>query len=662
MLPSATVGKDMLHEAKRIQAAAKESLVEEPLGSIEQSMHSDSYGVSTPYPTYNHNTMDRHVAATNSQLGYQDAIVRGRWRKMPHERAEKMTISLMDAMLKNVACPVGDCVSPNDYAIRLFHVLRHQFDLAAPLSTASSSVVGRGLAPSDKTTRILRLVEEDNSAAAAELKRLKDSNQQLIDEISKLKAESKREVQPAQYEPLLRQLANLKEVANGCRNAVKYGVLEIQEILQRSMSEFHAMPIVKEVGVGSASGGMSLARQRSIAASVHAQRQANPFKEGTAVHRVLCKLLLDDVVTAFEVAPFELPSNVEIVEGGTWAKMMHEYNGPEEVFVKAMRWISDLLVEKGDTLKGKQKALDELSAELEKLKTTLEVQPARGRSPPSDPASPAPSAKKSQPKAAPTKAPPKTKPMKSSPAAPEKKPKPVKARLESENKKPPPKVGPPEGLVREFAHWSKEMGQRYPELESVFHNLLEIYRGESNTLPDIPPQPSFEQPSQIEIQEIENLRDGDDFGASAAENRSEGVNGSETPADRRDSALSSSDPPPPNAESPRHSEPKQLATSVPASATPATDRQTPTPPPAGEEPNLDDGNESGKSQEQPPEVLPATNQCPSLPLAEMASVQDRLAKAQTKEMKEAGMLEDHRSEVDDEATKALRASLLHVVN
>ena len=176
-------------------------------------------------------------------------------------RTDKISVQAMAAFLDGIACHHRDCVTPNDYSVRIAQALRLQYDPDAPLSTVPKGVGARGV-PARPTVmaRLATAGTEDLSqmrrpgalppdAAAAgpsdEVEELRRTVRSQAFEIDLLQRRLAMRVTTQEVRPVEAAAGRLRESVEGMRQEIGFIAGDVRDAFAEWARDFEAIPCVR---------------------------------------------------------------------------------------------------------------------------------------------------------------------------------------------------------------------------------------------------------------------------------------------------------------------------------------------------------------------------------------------------------------------------------
>jgi len=174
-------------------------------------------------------------------------------------RCDKITAQAMCEFLRGVGVPDGDCVTANDYAVRLAQALATQYDTNAVLSTAPVAVGARGAPASESVMRRLSqpLGERPMRRRGSEMPAAGGGDRALIEElerevrsqgfeIERLERRLRMRVTTTDVRLVENRAADLRESVSAMRQEVGFIAEDTREAFAEFKREFEAIPCVRE--------------------------------------------------------------------------------------------------------------------------------------------------------------------------------------------------------------------------------------------------------------------------------------------------------------------------------------------------------------------------------------------------------------------------------
>lgn len=207
-------------------------------------------------------------------------------------RLEKLRITQLEPLLRDIGCDVGDCVTANDYAVRLHEVLDRQFDLEAALSTERADPRSRVNA----TDRVMRLLNAaDGGAASLEdanraITLLRDHNAELQGQVNRLRG-----MRPA-LAKALSALRELRQELEELRSSVRFSVYEGTEAVRESARELSVL-----TGENVTAPFVGRSREAETAESIGKMKLNHKLRDGASVLRSMIDLVMQEAAASIYV-------------------------------------------------------------------------------------------------------------------------------------------------------------------------------------------------------------------------------------------------------------------------------------------------------------------------------------------------------------------------
>jgi hypothetical protein len=256
-----------------------------PASVVERWNINESVDVSVNAPF---ETAPMHVPLVRTSnaygsLGYPSSARSGQSQVDGETPPEgKISLTAMSALLSSVDAKVTDCVTPNDYAVRLYRVLDRQFELSAEISGERRTITH----PHDphmiksevqrRTAGVRRkLCAADGSAAS--LKDMQRIIVKLQDEVASLKATIARlRGVNRGIEASLVVCKSLKAAHAQLKQSVRFAVLDLLDTnaeQRRTFAELIGAEATRELTLSSAGGGLSMVKLGELSDEIDAMKK-----------------------------------------------------------------------------------------------------------------------------------------------------------------------------------------------------------------------------------------------------------------------------------------------------------------------------------------------------------------------------------------------------
>lgn len=231
----------------------------------------------------------------------------------------KLTISGMELLLRSIGASTVDCVTTNDYAVRLNQVLDRQFDLTAEISGAVVKVrrpFGTSFPPAaeqaarDKIKGKLGAVDGSATSltdAQRRITKLQDRVRDMQETIDRLR-QVKSDIAVIQA-----NARSIRETVVQVKQASRFQFLDMQDFLMDQVNRFKAMvgsDALRQTGV-SAAGSMNAAKKAAMEEQIRTMKEQNPLRDSASVLKVILEETVREVQKVLR-APMDPNMPVEL--------------------------------------------------------------------------------------------------------------------------------------------------------------------------------------------------------------------------------------------------------------------------------------------------------------------------------------------------------------
>jgi hypothetical protein len=235
----------------------------------------------------------------------------------PQVRSDRITAATMASFLSSINCNAHDCVTPNDFAVRVAQALRVQYNINAKISTApvtSNRPTGAGppptsfmiAAPASPTatkvqvagsptarfnypTAALEAKLDDDQLEELEHLRREVRSQEL--DLQRLEAAHRRRIRRSDLRPLATHAAAMKECVEEMRREIGFIGSDIKEAFAEWSRDFELIPAVKEVLEQSKAKVPKAVQARRAAADAAAKATADQTVSSGAALRSAARIV-----------------------------------------------------------------------------------------------------------------------------------------------------------------------------------------------------------------------------------------------------------------------------------------------------------------------------------------------------------------------------------
>lgn len=199
-------------------------------------------------------------------------------------KCDALGVIALSSFLARIGCRTTDCVTPNDYAVRLNQALRTQFDLSAEISTHT-----RIRKPEPLGSSVPRTI----NAGQDEIESLQRTMKQLEFDLREERFRSERLRKVANLKPIYLRVKALKQVVSDFRDEVRFFRSDAVEAIKIQVDAFHDIPGVREI-----IAAQSNKRSERLVEALVADEEKDDSSVSlgpTAALRLACRLLADSM-------------------------------------------------------------------------------------------------------------------------------------------------------------------------------------------------------------------------------------------------------------------------------------------------------------------------------------------------------------------------------
>lgn len=216
----------------------------------------------------------------------------------------KPTIVQLEMLLRALGSSTADCVTTNDYAVRLYRNLDRYFDLSAEISGATTKLrraLGTGGFPSSDSERKIReKIKAKLGASDGSPSSLADAQKQLAKAQDRIRdmtstIERLRGVK-ADIVLLQEQARNLRETCAAVKQTTRFQLLDMQDFLSDQSTRLRGLvgsDAIRSTGI--AGGGINAAKKAALEEEIKKMKAQNPLRDAASVLKLTLESTLDEL-------------------------------------------------------------------------------------------------------------------------------------------------------------------------------------------------------------------------------------------------------------------------------------------------------------------------------------------------------------------------------
>ncbi|CUG90538.1 Hypothetical protein, putative [Bodo saltans] len=216
----------------------------------------------------------------------------------------KPTILQMEMLLKALSASTADCVTTNDYAVKLYQNLDRYFDLSAEISGTAIKLrrafgtVGFSSAEDEKKAR--EAIKAKLGATDGSPSSLADAQKKLAKAYDRIRdmSETIERLRGVKTDIALLQdrAKQLRETCASVKQTARFQLLDMQDFLTDQSARLRTLVGTEALrGTGVAGGGINAAKKALLDAEIKKMKDENPLRDAAAVLRLTLESTLDEM-------------------------------------------------------------------------------------------------------------------------------------------------------------------------------------------------------------------------------------------------------------------------------------------------------------------------------------------------------------------------------